>query len=376
MSTPLPPDGSNASCSSLAAIAEVAGVSRMTVSRVLRNAGYTAADTRARVLAVAEKLGYRPNPLVSALMTQIHHGKLPQLDNVIAYLTNSAVRGGWRENETYAQMFDGAAARAFQCGYRLEEFWMGERGFSSARMSRVLYTRGIRGVIVGPMMSAHGHLNLKWGHFSAVAIAYSLLRPELDRVSNDQYNSTLTAMRELRRLGYRRIGMAIHNRVASRVHYRWPAAFLMHQRRHGSVDETLLYLPEIWRRESFCEWVRQARPDALVIAEPNAYPWLVEAGYRVPEDIAVANLDRLPQQTFWAGIDQHSAAVGAAAVDRVIERVNSNDLGIPGQARIVELPGKWIAGPSVRPAAPRLPETGDNSISSLETVEATVGKDQ
>jgi len=51
-------------------IARVAGVSQSTVSRVLNDAVTSvpiAADTRARVLAAAEDLGYRPNPLARGL---------------------------------------------------------------------------------------------------------------------------------------------------------------------------------------------------------------------------------------------------------------------------------------------------------------------
>ena len=365
-------DGDNPpTCSNLAAIAREAGVSRMTVSRVLRNAGYIAAETRARVLAAVEKLGYRPNPMVSALMTQIHHGKLSHQDNVIAYLTHSAVRDAWRINETYCQFFEGASARAFQRGYRLEEFWMGERGFSSARLSRVLYARGIRGVIAGPMASPHGHLNLKWSNFSAAAIGYSLLRPALDRVSNDQFDSTLTALRELRRLGYRRIGMALDGRSAARVHYRWPAAFLMQQWRHGPADESLLYLPEVWQREGFCAWVREARIDALVTLEATAHQWLMEEGYRVPEDVAVAHLDWSLRLASWAGIDQRSHAVGGAAVDVVIDRINNNEFGIPTHARIVALPGDWVAGVTVRAGQSR--HVTDNRSASL-SAKRTAGR--
>ena len=367
MTPPSPGWNSAPSCSNLAVIAQAAGVSRMTVSRVLRNAGYVGEKTRVKVLEAVEKFGYRPNPMVSALMTQIHHGKLPQLDNVIAYVTDSNVRGAWRENETYRQFFEGASARASQRGYRVEEFWMGEHGFSSARLSRVLYARGIRGVIVGPIVSPHGHLNLKWNHFCAVAIGYSLLRPALDRVSNDQYDSTLTALRELRRLGYRRIGIACSGRSAARVHYRWPSAFLMHQWRYGSIDKSLLYFPDDWQRKDFCAWFRKTRVDALITLESTVYPWLLEEGYRMPADVALVHLDWSSLQAAVAGIDQRSAAVGESAVDVAIERINNNEFGVPSHARIVALPGTWVAGATVRRITsphPVLPTKKDRSAKS------------
>ena len=49
------------------AVAAHAGVSPQTVSRVLRGRGYVSAETRAKVLASVEALGYRPNAVGQAL---------------------------------------------------------------------------------------------------------------------------------------------------------------------------------------------------------------------------------------------------------------------------------------------------------------------
>ncbi|NKX45657.1 LacI family DNA-binding transcriptional regulator [Roseicyclus persicicus] len=48
-------------------VAEAAGVSEMTVSRVLRNRGDVSAQTRDRVYSAARKLGYVPNKIAGAL---------------------------------------------------------------------------------------------------------------------------------------------------------------------------------------------------------------------------------------------------------------------------------------------------------------------
>jgi len=51
-------------------VSEASGVSEMTVSRVLRNRGDVSDATRAKVLAVAKKLGYVPNRIAGALASQ------------------------------------------------------------------------------------------------------------------------------------------------------------------------------------------------------------------------------------------------------------------------------------------------------------------
>jgi len=51
-------------------VAKAAGVSRQTVSRAINNKGEITPETKERVLAVVEKLGYRPNRLAQGMVTQ------------------------------------------------------------------------------------------------------------------------------------------------------------------------------------------------------------------------------------------------------------------------------------------------------------------
>ena len=48
-------------------VAKKAGVGVGTVSRALNGTGYVAEDTRAKILAIAEKLDYQPNELARNL---------------------------------------------------------------------------------------------------------------------------------------------------------------------------------------------------------------------------------------------------------------------------------------------------------------------
>lgn len=57
----------------LSDVARVAGVSAMTVSRVVNNRGEVNPQTRARILEAIDHLGYRPNALARGLITQKTH---------------------------------------------------------------------------------------------------------------------------------------------------------------------------------------------------------------------------------------------------------------------------------------------------------------
>ena len=56
--------------STISDVAKRAGVSTMTVSRVVNGTGYTSAETRARVEAAIEELGYVPNALARQLRSK------------------------------------------------------------------------------------------------------------------------------------------------------------------------------------------------------------------------------------------------------------------------------------------------------------------
>lgn len=67
-------------------VSDAAGVSEMTVSRVLRNRGDVSEATRARVLAAARGLGYVPNKIAGALASQrvnLVAVVIPSLSNMV-----------------------------------------------------------------------------------------------------------------------------------------------------------------------------------------------------------------------------------------------------------------------------------------------------
>ncbi len=74
-------------------VAAIAGVSHMTVSRVLNNHPNIRPDTRRRVLEVIEELNYRPNNAARALATQRSRRIGVLLEATSAYGPTSALRG-------------------------------------------------------------------------------------------------------------------------------------------------------------------------------------------------------------------------------------------------------------------------------------------
>src|SRR3977135_1614610 len=93
-------------------IAQRLGVASSTVSRALRGDPRIGPETRLRVQEMADKLNYRPNPLVSALMaSRRRRGGSGEVD-VIALVTNYGGRENWRAKDVCRWEEDGIVSRA------------------------------------------------------------------------------------------------------------------------------------------------------------------------------------------------------------------------------------------------------------------------
>src|SRR3954469_24928240 len=99
-------------------IAREAGVSLMTVSRALRKHASVSPETQSKIERVAKELGYRPNPLISALMSYRRAGKAPHSHSVLAFVTSFPTRDGWKTRKIYQEFFQGALECADRHGYR------------------------------------------------------------------------------------------------------------------------------------------------------------------------------------------------------------------------------------------------------------------
>lgn len=332
-------------------LASHAGVSRTTVSLALRNHPSIPAKTRQKVLKVAEKMGYRPDPVVSSLMNHLRVQRSQRVTEKIAYLTF------WREAEKWKttnfnelSYFNGCCNRARQLGYEIEHFWTKEPGINSSRLSKILYSRGIRGAVLAPLPGHLGHVSLEWDKLACVALGLTVLKPDMHRVSHDYHEGMMLALRMLRHHGYQRFGfvnLAIYNR---RVKYGWLSGFLTYLYQFQPSPDAHIppLLLEKWSQADFTKWLHRYKPDVLISNTQECMITAREMGLRVPEDIGYACLHRLHDTDPWAGIHRFPERIGAAAVDVLVGQLQNNELGLPAFPKTVSIEGKWQDGPSVR----------------------------
>jgi DNA-binding LacI/PurR family transcriptional regulator len=330
----------------LRTIAEAAGVSHMTVSLALRNSGRIASETREKIQRVARDLGYKPNPLVSAWMTHRRTSRPNGDGTTIGFVNCFRNPGTLHRYPTFTRFLLGARARAEDLGFGFEEFKLHTTGMSSARLDTILRARGIQGLLISPQASAHGHLRLDWKAYAAATQGYSLLKPNLSRVANDFTGTTMLAIRELRRRGYRRIALTLKPDVDARGRHLWSGSFMVYQQQIEARDRVPFY---VWQSdEGLRRWLDRNRPEVIMTVHWQLREMLHEMGIEAPDDIGLLHLDLHPFHKGWAGVDQQIEHAGGAAVDLVAERLMTNDLGVPALPKVVLTPGVWRDGETLR----------------------------
>jgi DNA-binding LacI/PurR family transcriptional regulator len=328
-------------------IAKELGVSVMTVSLALRNSPRLAEETRRRVREVAERLGYQPDPALSALVSHRRQAQIKRDWATLALVTNWRTADGWRG--TYIQrMFEGAAERALRIGYRLEPFWLGEYR-SQAQAARVLSARGVRGLLFAPPPTGVARLRFPWHGFACVALGGALIRPRLHRVAHDYAASAELAVHELARRGYRRIGLLMNERTERITEHRTSAMFASSCARDRRILDSWTLLTKDQDDARVVAEVGRRRPDCVLTLHPHYHALLAKAGVSIPGELGFASLHIPAHMPTLAGIDYGAREIGAAGVDRVHGLLERNELGLPARPSNHLLPGNWVDGESLRP---------------------------
>lgn len=327
-------------------VATRAGVHRSTVSLALRNNPRISAAVRERVQAIAREIGYRSNPLVTALMRSRRSRQIAK-HVVLAYVTDYPTRYGWRPpHHDRPDYFPGAAARATELGYKLEHFWLGEPGMTPARFAQILTSRGINGLVIGRLPPGLSEIHLPWEHFSAVAVGLTLIRPDLHRVSEDAFASATEAIARCLARGHRRIGFVIPEPDDSpNMGDRWLGAYLRQQAHMAPEDRLPIcdYRPPAEFPAHFLEWFERNRPDVMLASCASPIVELLAArGRKFTRGAKLVLLVNDKPAQGLAGIHLDPGIVGSLAVDMVVGMMHRGETGLPAEPHHVLVPGKWV----------------------------------
>lgn len=331
----------------LANVAAACGVTTTTASLALRNHPRISEATKEKIRSMAEKINYQRNPMISALMAKLNQsGRLTTVVPLAVVYTHKAPM--IESNSFHKKVLLGMNRRAHELGYKLECFYIDQQAMTGKRLTEILRARGISGVLIPPLSIPGGHLNLIWKSFSIIAIGYSMLAPDVHRVCPNQYQGIRLTLRELKHFGYKRPGLILNKRSDQRTIHLWSSGFYgyEHAEKRRSIVP-VLECNDIGKSDLFEKWFTKYKPDVIISSDLEVVTILQEVGLKTPQDVGFATLSRWEPGGEFAGIDQNEEAVGAAAVEQLVQSIYYNERGVPQTPRTVQIPPVWREGKSI-----------------------------
>jgi LacI family transcriptional regulator len=179
-------------------VAARAGVSLKTASRAVNGEKYVAAETRERVLAVADEMGFQLNVTASQLKRGVQ-------SQVIALITGDLA------NPFYSMLAKGVEREIRQQGLQLTIASSEESPDTESLLLREFVSRQVRGLIVVSTMSSHaGFASALDKGIPVVFVDRGPIGVDADSIVIDNYGGARAAAEQLLRIGHTRVGYVSH----------------------------------------------------------------------------------------------------------------------------------------------------------------------
>lgn len=335
---------------SLRDVAREVGVSHVTVSLALRHNPRVSAERRKEILAAAERLGYRPDPMLSSLAAYRQGKKPVTIRSAVAWLNQWPNPKTLRKLHEFDNYWLGAEEVAKQLGYHLEEFVL-DRKMTGPRLQKILLTRNVRGLLIPPHSAGFALPDFDWSLFSLVRFGASVPHPRVHIVTSDQTKCAALAFARVHERGYRRIGYVSSHLFDRNTKGNFRAGYLSSE---AEFFEPKAYLPPLYLEETigqvevaqFLKWFKSTRPDAIITTHVRFNEVLKRSGLQVPQDVAVA-VTSMADCQFDSGVDQNSVEIGRVAMSTLAGLIHQNERGVPRYCRRILVEGRWIDGLSL-----------------------------
>jgi DNA-binding LacI/PurR family transcriptional regulator len=332
----------------LKAVAKATSVSIASVSNALLGKGRMSQATRQRICEAAREMGYTPDPIMRALChyrSQTTQTK-PELQTV-ALLVPEEVHLQGDKGAAVTRLMTGLQKAGAGMGISIELFLHDGTAATSRQLSRILYNRGIKGVILSfPRPYERDHPNeLEWEKFAVVACNPLHAHDRFHSVGTDHFRDGRMLCRKLLELGHHRIGLCIsedYDMLSSRA---FKAGIWTEMQKHLPSENQIpfLVLPK-WEHESFRAWFEEWRPRVIISQRRELFVWLKQLGLRVPQDIGIA-VPSTSKGFVNSGIDQNIAQMCQEALRLLWEKlIPTSSYGIPAFPLKITIPSSWNEG--------------------------------
>jgi DNA-binding LacI/PurR family transcriptional regulator len=325
-------------------IARLAGVNVSTVSRALQGLPRIPKETRQRIQEIADRLGYQPDPMLSALASYRRTKRPISYQGTFAWLDTSETEYRFQRNLKRSTLLPAASEQAKKYGYQVEPFWYDPSKSSGKELSRILIARNIQGVLLPPRTKTPISIEMKWPHFSTVEIGYSVVHPTFHSIALCPFRAMVTIMQRLQKLGFQRIGLVLSVRETTQANHSWRAGFLIEQQ---NVPPPLRIPPLILKEHTesqFLPWFRKHSPDVVISHLYQFIPdWIRKNNKQIPQDVSfVCQTTRAGFEM--DGISRMTQLIAHTAVDFLVGMIHRNERGVPENPQRLLIEGNWMDG--------------------------------
>jgi len=319
-------------------VARRAGVSAVTVSRVINNVGNVNPTTRDKVERAIEELGYVPSVAARSLRSRRTHTLALVLPDITNAFWTTVARG----------VEDAAQSR----GYSVFLYNTDETPSKQLRYLDVIASQRVDGVIIAPYDSdAHNLVRLRGRSIPTVIIDRRIKGWEVDTVYGDSVSGAYALVHHLIRLGHERIAILSGPVNTSTAEDRVAGYCLALTEAGIPIDPRLVRHGEFRAASGerlTCELLDEGLNPTAVFAGNNAIAVgvidaLEKQGLCIPEDVALVCFDDLPNASrffpFLTVAVQPAYDMGVNAAQLLLSRLDANGNLQPRQ---VVLPTRLI----------------------------------
>jgi LacI family transcriptional regulator len=320
-------------------VAQHAGVSSMTVSRVINDSARVSPETRRRVERAIHNLGYVPSRLARGLSAQRTGTLAVIVPDVANPFFTLIVRGA----EDVARR---AGYRAILCDTRADLAVEGE-------VIEEMIAHRVEGIAIAPVSDRSADHLQRLARFGIPFVLVDRTVPgvEADAVVGDSGDGARRLVEHLLTLGHRRIGLLVETDEVSTARDRRAGYEAAHRAVGIPIDPDLAIETTVDPSGGFVGMRRLLelpdRPTAVFTVNNLVALGAIEsvraAGLEVPDDVALVCFDDIEYASrlypFLTVMEQPAETFGTLGTQLLLDRINDR---APERPRVVVLPAEFV----------------------------------
>ncbi|MDQ0163170.1 LacI family DNA-binding transcriptional regulator [Aeribacillus alveayuensis] len=308
-------------------IAEMANVSRTTVSRVLNNSGYVSDEVRKRILKIIEETGYVPSEHAKSLRTK----KTKAIGVILPKIST----------ETSSRLVSGIDEVLAEKGYQILLANTNLNKEKEIEFINLLKSRQVDGIILTATNINDELIN----EIKRVSMPFVVIGQEIPGVSNvlyDDYHAARAIISLFIEKGHQKIAFIGVDESDRAVGYWRKKGYLDVMKEHGYSVEPEWVQKGIFDIQSGYDAMKRImeqskiRPTATFAVTDRlaigAMQYLKEKGYAIPADMALAGIGASEISHYVSPslttVDYLNEEAGKAAAKLILDKILKNDSSI------------------------------------------------